>query len=335
MNTPADQQDERLHEEASLWSARLDGSDLADADRRALAAWLAGDPRRRAILSEYCQFSLDLETRLATPAASGTLPLPEPESPVATRRRLRRTLIIGLAAAACIALGFWLWPAGSQFENLATPAGQRQSLDLVDGSRIALNARTSLRVEINGHQRQVRLAGGEAFFTVSKDPARPFVVETPAGSIRVTGTEFDVSSTDPSSLLVTVLRGVVQVSPAGADARPVTLRVGDQLSVAADGVTRRELSAQQLQDLLAWRQGQVVFHGETLDGALRYFARYHGVDITVTPEAAKLRVGGRFSLDDLNGFFSALEEVLPVRISRNLNGTVLVELRPAPARAAS
>ncbi len=66
-----------------------------------------------------------------------------------------------------------------------------------------------------------------------------------------------------------------------------------------------------------------------LSEALARFARYHGHGITATPEAANLKVGGRFSLDDLNGFLTTLEEVLPVRVSRGLNGTVQVALADA------
>ena len=70
-----------------------------------------------------------------------------------------------------------------------------------------------------------------------------------------------------------------------------------------------------------------MFNGVPLRDALARFARYHGRGITATPDAAVQRVGGRFSLDDLDGFFAALEEALPVRVTRNLNGTVQVSLR--------
>jgi ferric-dicitrate binding protein FerR (iron transport regulator) len=75
----------------------------------------------------------------------------------------------------------------------------------------------------------------------------------------------------------------------------------------------------------------VVFKGVPLSDALARFARHHGIGITASPAAARLRIGGRFSLDDLNGFFNALEEVVPVHVRRNLNGTVQVDLRKAAA----
>ena len=67
-----------------------------------------------------------------------------------------------------------------------------------------------------------------------------------------------------------------------------------------------------------------MFDGVPLSAALARFARYHGRGITAAPEVANLSVGGRFSLDDLDGFLVALEAALPVRVTRGLSGTVQV-----------
>lgn len=324
-NTPS------AEEAASLWAARLEGEDFSASDRRALEAWLAAAPEHRALLSEYCQFSAELEEKLPAVLARGTVTLP----PVRSRRRVRHPgvwLGLALAAAACVALLFWVGRPRQDVRSIATSVGQRQSLTLNDGTRIELNARTSLLVEQTGRERHVRLAEGEAFFTVAKDKSRPFVVETPNGSVRVTGTVFDVRTEASQSLDVTVVEGSVQVRPgefgSGQPSAPVSLVAGDQLAAAATGVSVSNLPAEEVGNRLAWRQGQVVFEGVPLREALGRFARYHGRGIVASPEAAELRVGGRYSLDDLDGFFSALEQVLPVRVTHDLSGTVTVGLRP-------
>jgi transmembrane sensor len=245
-------------------------------------------------------------------------------------RRLRWGGTAALAAAAAIAVLLWLGRAPMQSESVATPMAQRQALTLADGTRVELNAQTSLQIEITRTERQVRLASGEAFFAVHKDAMRPFLVETPAGSVRVTGTQFDIRTEAASALEVTVVEGSVQARPGAADDRtiaPVTLTAGNQLLAGPGGVEVRALSATALEDTLAWRQGKIVFEGVPLREALARFARYHGCGIAVTPDAAELRIGGRYSLDDLDGFFAAVEEVLPVRVAHNLNGTVQVSLR--------
>jgi transmembrane sensor len=107
------------------------------------------------------------------------------------------------------------------------------------------------------------------------------------------------------------------------------LGAGEQLSAGPAGVEVHTLSAAALADALAWRQGQIVFNGMPLHEALARYARYHGRGITVTPDAANLplSVGGRYSLDDLDGFLAQLEVSLQVRVTRSLNGTVQVSLR--------
>ena len=325
--------DSAAEEQAALWAARLDGSTLTAADRATLDAWLGESPAHRPLLARYCQFSADLEQQLPALVAAGAVELP-PDSGFRRMRPWLRWSAGALAAAtAAVVLGFWLNRPQAQSENLATPLAMRQTLTLADGTRLELNAQTSLRIEIDRRTRRVRLASGEAFFAVHKDASRPFIVETPAGSVQATGTQFDVRAETASLLEVTVVEGSVQARPgdaAGRSGAPVALAAGDQLAAGPAGVTVRALPPAALADALAWRQGQVVFAGVPLREALARFARYHGRGITATPGAAELRVGGRYSLDDLDGFFAALEEVLPVRVTRSLNGTVQVSLRSEP-----
>jgi transmembrane sensor len=319
--------DPAAEEQASLWAARLDGSVLSAGDQNALGAWLAETPAHRELLSHYCQFSADLEQQLPALVEAGAVELPVNSTPARSWAWLKWGFGVGLAA---VAVMVWVARPRTQSENLASPMAVRQTLTLADGTRVELNAQTSLQIQIDRNGRHVRLASGEAFFAVHKEPARPFIVETPAGSVRVTGTQFDVRAEAAAPLEVTVVEGSVQVRPADPAGRPgatVLLAAGDQLSAGPGGVDVRALSASALDDALAWRQGQIVFTDVPLRTALARFARYHGRGITATSAAAERRVGGRYSLDDLDGFLAALEEVLPVHVTRNLDGTVQVSLR--------
>jgi transmembrane sensor len=333
MNSSTLHMDPTAEDQAALWAARLDGSKLTPADQAALDAWLAGSPAHRTLLSQYCQFSADLEQQLPALVAAGAVPWPDTIRHPRAGRWLMWGAGAALAAAAAIAVMFWVARTPTQSENLATPVALRRTLALADGSRVELNAQTSLQIDIDQQGRRVRLASGEAFFAVHQDASRPFVVETPAGSVRVTGTQFDVRSDASSAFEVTVTEGSVRAYPAAAGGRPIAplaLTVGQQLSVGPDGAAVRALSSAGLDNVLAWRQGQIVFDDVPLRDALARFARYHGRGITATPAAGEQRVGGRYSLDDLEGFFALLEQALPVHVSRNLNGTVQVSLRTEP-----
>jgi transmembrane sensor len=320
--------DPLVEEQASLWAARLDGGNLSSAHRDELESWLAADPARRLLLSAYCQFSTDLEQQL--PLLAGikdeVAEIKTAHQTAARHPWLRWPTLAGasLIAAAAIAVFLWPRPPRDTVQNLATPIAQRQSLTLADGTQLELNAQTVLAVEMNARERRVRLAGGEAFFHVAKDAERPFFVETAAGSVRVTGTQFNIRTADTGQLEVTVLEGAVQVRP-GDHAGTRNLHANEQLVRARGEVTVRTLAATEVDRALAWRSGQVLFNGTPLREALACFARYHGRTLTASDSAALQRVGGRRSLDDLEGFLSALEDALPVRVVRETDGSIRVE----------
>jgi transmembrane sensor len=328
-------QDSAAEEQASLWAARIEGSHLTAEARAELDAWLAERPSHRTLLSQYCQFSADLEKTLPVLVRAGALDMPAVAAPEPVRRRSGWPMLNwfaggALAAAATAAIIWVAWPA-AKLDSIAVPAGQRGAVTLADGSRVELNARTSIQVEIGAKERRVRLADGEAFFTVAKDPSRPFIVQTPAGSVRVTGTVFNVRSESAGQLEVIVSEGSVQVRPGQEGAAPYALTPRDRLSfTAATGVTTDRLSPSELEDALAWREGRIVFAGTPVRAALERFARYHGVGIAVstTVDATGHTFGAIYPIDDLDGFLSSIELTFPdLQVTHENNGTVRVSVR--------
>ena len=322
-------------EQASLWAARLDGDTLDRAQRTELDAWLAQDPAHRALLSHYCQLSTDLEEQVPALVAAGRIALPAVRATARRNWTFPRFAGVALAAAAAVALAFVALRPGSPVENFATAAAQRQTHTLADGTRVELNARTSLRFEQTATERRVRLAGGEALFAVAKNPAKPFIVETPAGSVRVTGTTFSVRNDSAAavSLEVLVVEGSVQVRPSDPTGKnagdPFSLKAGDRLSAGTRGVEVRELTPTAIENALAWRDGHAVFDDTPLSEAAACFARYHGLRIEVAPAIAGLSVGGFHRLEDFEAFATAMETALPVKVSRDLSGTVTMSPRAA------
>ena len=323
-------------EEAALWAARLDGDPLDGARRAELDAWLARDPRHRALLSGYCQFSADLEEQLPALVVSGAVQMPAaPRAPARRGWGFPQFAGLGLATAAAITLGLRLAQPAAAVQSLATAVAQRSAHTLADGTRVELNARTSLRFENSATERRVRLAGGEAWFAVAKDPARPFVVQTPAGTVSVTGTTFSVRNDAAAavSLEVLVVEGSVQVRPSDLAARhtgePFSLQAGDRLAAGALGVKISPLPAAAIENALAWREGYAVFEGAPLGEAAAVFARYHGRRIDVAPAVAALGVGGLHKLEDFRAFTAALETALPVRITEDSSGAIAIGPRAA------
>lgn len=333
MNPVPPSADSAVDAQAARWAARLDSGEFEAADRAELDAWLARDPSHRAALADYCQFSADLEDRLPHLVAAGRVTLPAAAAARRPRRSFAAFAGFGLAAAAAVAAVLYVARPAPQIENVATAVAQRHSHTLADGTRVELNAQTSLRFENTRTERRVRLVGGEALFAVAKDAARPFVVETPAGTVRVTGTVFNVRTESGAPALdVTVVEGSVQVRPgeaaAGeAAANPVALGAGDHLSARRGRVAVNALSPAALADTLAWRHGQIVFADVPLAEAIARFAHYHGRSIAVDGALAAETLGGRYSLDDLGGFLAALEVSLPVKVRTDLSGAITLVRR--------
>lgn len=333
MNSPDSAARHEADEQAALWAAKLDGSSMTETDRAELDTWLRADARHRVLLSQYCQFSADLEADLPALVATGCLTIPA--TPPAKRRSAPWALWVAgslAAATAAIVVGVSLHRPRLQTETIATSVAQRRTLELADGSIVELNARTSLLVDLGAHERHVRMADGEAFFTVAKDKSRPFIVETPAGSVRVTGTVFDVHADTAVDLTVTVVEGSVQVSPGhgrdGQPRAPVALTPNEQLVTAGNAPAEKHtLTPAEIEDALAWRRGEVVFDDTPLSSALARYARYHGRTIAPAAAVAHLRLSGRYRLDDLNAFLNAIEAFLPVQVSHESSGAIAVEPR--------
>ena len=334
MNSSQQHHNSIADEQAALWAARLDGDTLDRAQRAELDAWLAEKPANRALLSQYCQFSADLEEQVSALVAAGVVSIPESAQPERRAKKwtFPRLAAVTFAAAAALAVGVSVLRPTPQIQNVAMASAQRGSTTLADGTRVELNANTSLRFENDKTVRRAILAGGEALFFVAKDHARPFIVDTKAGSVQVTGTTFNIR-TNPSKIgfEVTVIEGSVKVSPSEVSgvepSAPLLLGAGDQFSSATGNV--RALAPVEVEDALAWQQGMVVFYGVPLSEAAARLAHYHGCAIKVDPAIANESVGGTHRIEDLNGFLAGLELALP-RVQRDVDssGAVALRLRP-------
>jgi transmembrane sensor len=329
MNRSINVPDPAAEDQASLWAARLEGSVLTDSDRAELDAWLAGDPSRLPLLSSYCRLSARLDRLVPELAAAGAVELPAERARPVSLWNPWKVATAALAAAALAAGVVWLARPFSRPEKFSTPSGQRGSFTLSDGTRVELNANTSITVENGRAERRVRLANGEAFFVVTKDKSRPFIVDTPAGSVRVTGTIFNVLTEAASQLDVTVVEGSVQVRPddvSGAPQDPTMLAAGGVLTSENGVVNIASRSVADIDDALAWRQGRIVCNAMPVSEALARFAHFHGRVMTVTADAGAIRAGGQYSLGNLDEFLDYLKDELHLSVVREADGSVRVSL---------
>ncbi|MBL9215669.1 MAG: FecR domain-containing protein [Opitutaceae bacterium] len=243
------------------------------------------------------------------------------------RRKVRRGLGV---AGLLIGLGVWAVPYFRSTDEILTQVANRQTVALRDGSHADLNAQTQLRTDFRYGRRMVRLTAGEAFFTVAKDTEHPFLVETPAGTVRVTGTRFNVRLLADRQVEVTLLDGAVamETSAAGRGRAEVPLAPGQQFRSGDASV--HALNAADLERVTAWREGRLMLDEMTVGDAVGRIARYHGKRFEVAPEVASVRLGGSCSLDDLPAFLLSLRATRVIEIIDNRDGSYRVRRQTPP-----
>jgi transmembrane sensor len=243
------------------------------------------------------------------------------------RRKRRKSLNRAAGAVGVLALlAFSLWaiPEIRDTGTLVTAPSHRQTFSLSDGSVLELNAHTDAQTDFRYGRRRVHLEKGEAFFAVAKDPAHPFFVETPKGTIRVTGTHFDVRLDPEGTAVVTLVEGSVKVTPETEGGAPVMLKPGQQAACGDTGTQVRALSQTEIDNTLSWRSGRLALDGLTLGQAVSRFASYHDKQIRISPEVASLPVGGSCPLDDFPGFLQFMREAFGVHIVTSADGATLI-----------
>ena len=319
-----------LLEEAAVWHARLldAGTDpgLAAARRADFDRWLQADSRHRRAFEETRRLWDRLEAPVAQVMAGERTAVASGRG--ARRGTWRRPVRRWKALAACVLV---LAAGGMVYHEKAidrlrsdhvTAVGQRAPLELKDGSRITLNSDTALAVDLGQTSRHVRLFRGEAWFEVVPQPGRPFVVETPSGSVRVTGTSFNVRL-DDGLATVSLTEGRVELTSAEAGTAKLSIGPGQQARLAAPGIS--EAVAFDRAAVTAWLRGQLVFYDAPLDEVVTELNRYRGGRIVVANRDLEgLKISGVFRTDDPDAALSAIADTLPIRVTRITDYLVLL-----------
>lgn len=170
-----------------------------------------------------------------------------------------------------------------QYNTLRTPRGGQFQVTLADGTKVWLNAASSLKypVAFNGAFRQVELTG-EAYFEVATNAAMPFKVAVHNDSLEVVvlGTHFNIMAyTDESRVKTTLLEGAVKVNHKG-DSRQ--LRPGEAAQLDKQkGVLSFEQQAN-TEEAIAWKNGLIQLEGNDIGSVMRMIARWYNVEVVFT-----------------------------------------------------
>jgi transmembrane sensor len=164
------------------------------------------------------------------------------------------------------------------FNSISTPRGGQYQLELADGSKVWLNASSSLRFPsvFNGTNRVVEMTG-ECYFEIAHNPSQPFKVKLNDVEVMVTGTQFNVNGyQDESSRNITLAEGAVLVTNGNANLK---LNPGQQAQVQANGTIRLEKYAD-IEETLAWKEGSFIFNSADVKTIMRQLSRWYNVEVS-------------------------------------------------------
>lgn len=164
----------------------------------------------------------------------------------------------------------------ASLNKIETPKGGQYQIDLPDGTKVWLNAASSLKFPtlFSGNTRVVELSG-EAYFEVAKDKTKPFKVISDKQTVEVLGTHFNINGySDELNTKTTLLEGSVKVTDHSK--QTLILKPGDQSTLNSKNFERQSVD---VDEAVAWKNGQFIFTNESLDVIMRKIARWYNVDI--------------------------------------------------------
>jgi transmembrane sensor len=319
-------------EQAAAWRVRLAENDMEGCAE--LSAWLAEDARNAAawrriqedwsLFAEQANAPEILELRSAALAHAHEAG----QGRWVRSRRFASAHRLGIAAGILILAVGGLFAWMRQPDVYTTRAGERRVVTLADGSQVALDSRSEVRVEYSTHARELTLAKGQARFDVAHDIERPFTVSADGHKVIATGTSFNVDLFGPS-LLVTLIEGRVVVSATPSlsvltkvdipEAR-ITLDAGEQ--VVFSPKVPPSVARVNIGQATAWENGEVVSENDSLATVVARINRYaqHAI-IIEDAETGELRISGVFHTGDTDGFVRTIVAYLPVRAEQETDGT--------------
>jgi ferric-dicitrate binding protein FerR (iron transport regulator) len=186
-------------------------------------------------------------------------------------------------------------PTAILYNTLSTLRAAQFKLKLPDGTKVWLNAASSIRYPVffTGSDRKVEITG-EAYFEVTKDASKPFKVIVDSNQeVDVLGTSFDINAySDEREIKTTLLEGSVK-------AEGVILKPGQQAAWSA-GQSIKVSSEADLEEAVAWKNGKFIFTGNDIGSVMRQISRWYDVDIEYK---------GDFQGDEFVGVISRFKNV--------------------------
>lgn len=294
--------------EAAEWLTLLHSSEVTEQDRAELKQWQTQSPMHQAA---WQRAEAVIGTFQRVPSALGYSTLSQVSS--TSRRRAIKALALLLITTPTAWVTYRQKPWQEWQADLHTVTGEQVSKNLADGTHLVLNTDSAVDVAFSDFERRVTLLAGEVLITTGKDSApsyRPFIVNTPQGSLQALGTRFTVRRlTDLTQLAV--FEGAVKIHPIGSS-ESIVVSAGEQRVFSATHIQPAQTVTE---NALLWQQGMLLAKDMRLGDLITELSRYRSGVLRCDPTVADLLVSGAFQVNDTQASLDLLTKTLPVKIS--------------------
>jgi transmembrane sensor len=192
------------------------------------------------------------------------------------------------------------------YNTISTPVGKNYQLILADGTRVWLNAMSSLKfpVTFTDKERNVELIG-EGYFEVARDKAKPFMVAAKNMKIQVLGTHFNVSAYPEDNLVeASLVEGAIKADNGNSS---ILLKPGQQ-AILRNGSSQINMQSFNSEEVTDWKNGYFIFRNEPIDEIMKKISRWYNIDVKYQGVMSEEAFGGKYlKSNSLSELLSSLE----------------------------
>nr|WP_183628974.1 FecR domain-containing protein [Novosphingobium sediminicola] len=306
--------------QAAYWAAQLATDEATQDERDACEAWCQENPLHRLTMERMRGIDVQFE---------GTDDIGREVIETMVERRSRKTGRWGGLALGLLLLGGGGWLTAQTmavrawFPDYETARGEQRSVTLADGSSITIDTDAALSFRRSHDRRAITLFRGQILARVTKDAARPFIVETSDGSATAKGTAFIVRRDDEATT-VTVIESHVRACPAKTGRENCAdLSPGDRVRMGRGKLVH--LAPIDPEAAAGWAQGWLAADDQPVVGLLRELNRYRAQPVSFDAAALSgIRVSGSYPLADPDRALDGIVRSSGLRLSRAPDGSPVV-----------
>lgn len=247
------------------------------------------------------------------------------EIQTAKNRSLYFSIRIAASILLLLGLGYFGWYYFSD-KTVASDIAATQQITLPDGSKVTLNAGSRLNYKTSfGRETRLVSLQGEAYFEVTKNPNKPFIISVNGAEVKVLGTSFNIKAySNDANVEVTVAEGTVTVYRKGDQTKQVIITKGQQAvyNPARQIIEKKENSDR---NFIAWKTRTIVFENDSLSNIVKTLQSVYHLDFII--EGVQLKnctVTTSFEDKDLGTVLKILKSTLDISFEEK-DGKIVIK----------